>query len=231
MRPGAKTIASSLRLATEFNSIVQWNILFYKDFIISHLVDEAIRWTSAALLPSRSAVDIIQSITHNWIRLYGPMRLLVSDQESGIMGDACNLWLDRQQIQVKTKEPGTHAHIVERHHDLLRRVLHTTEAQLAEEGVDMPFEVTLAECTLAKNVMLSVAGFSPYQALCGRLPQMMANFEPSSDVQLVDDVSGIIGASRHHHRVREIALASMVEMIAKQRIERAAKTQTRRSIE
>ena len=74
------------------------------------------------------------------------MRLLVSDQESGIMGDACNLWLDRQQIQVKTKEPGTHAYIVERHHDLLHRVLHTTEAQLAEEGIDMPFEVTLAEC-------------------------------------------------------------------------------------
>ena len=130
-----------------------------------------------------------------------------------------------------TQEPGTHAHSVERHHDLLRRVLHTTETQSLEEGVNLPFEVVLAECVLAKNVMLSVAGFSPYQALYGRLPPLMAEFEPASDLQLTDTVGGVVGASRHHHLVREIALRSMVDMTAKQRVERAAKAHTRRTTE
>eukprot|EP00972_Heterocapsa_arctica_P083796 12348497-Heterocapsa_arctica.AAC.1 len=62
---------------------------------------------------------------------------------------------------------------------------------------------------------------SPYQALYGRMPPIMAEFEPLSDTQLDDVSSGIPGVSRHHHRLREIAVQTMVDLTAKQRVERA----------
>ena len=51
-RPLPKAVAAS-RLATEFNKAVQWDILFYKDVMISHIIDEAIRFTVASILPDK----------------------------------------------------------------------------------------------------------------------------------------------------------------------------------
>ena len=48
-RPGPRSITTSLRLAQAFNEIVQWDILFHRDIMISHLIDEAIRWTGRAV--------------------------------------------------------------------------------------------------------------------------------------------------------------------------------------
>jgi hypothetical protein len=146
------------------------------------------------------------------------------------MGDEAAQWLDRWSIEVRTKEPGAHATIVERHHDVLRRMLLRVEDQLKQEGVSvMPFEMILGETVLAKNLLTSVAGVSPYQAVYGRLPPIMLEFEPLSETQLDDMGAGIPGVSKGHHRLRELAVAAMVDATARQRIERAMKARTRRT--
>ena len=43
-----------VRLATGLNEMVQWDILFVDDFMISHLVDEATRWSAGSVLPDRT---------------------------------------------------------------------------------------------------------------------------------------------------------------------------------
>ena len=75
----------------------------------------------------------------------------------------------------------------------------------------IPADMIVAECTLAKNLLVSVGGYSPYQALFGRLPPIMSEFEPASDTQLDDIGPGVPGVSKHHHRLREIAAQSMVD--------------------
>ena len=117
--------------------------------------------------------------------------------------------------------------MVERHHELLRRIILRTEAQLKEEGISVPFSVIIAECVLAKNTLTTVAGQTPYRALYGRDPPGLAEFEPVSETQLDDASGGVSGFSRHHHRVRETAIASMVQETALQRIERALDSKTR----
>eukprot|EP00973_Karenia_brevis_P025148 3468593-Karenia_brevis.AAC.1 len=92
------------------------------------------------------------------------MQILVSDQESGIMGEESAQWLDRWQIQIKTTQPGLHAQIVERHHELLRQLLHRVTTQLKEEKIKMPLDQVVAECFIVKNMLISVSGASPYQA-------------------------------------------------------------------
>ena len=121
-RPPPKSMTTT-RMARDFNDIVQWDILFVKRFVISHLLDEAIRWTVAAPMADKTPTSIIDFISANWLRPYGPMRVLIADGESGLASEEAAQWLDRVFIELKTKAPGEHATMVERHHELLRRTI------------------------------------------------------------------------------------------------------------
>ena len=83
--------------------------------------------------------------------------------------------------------------MVERHHELLRRLLLKIEAMLEEEGIKVPLAIIVAEGVLAKNSLTTVAGQTPYRGLYGREPPGLAEFEPTSETQL-DDMSGGVWA-------------------------------------
>ena len=183
------------------------------------------------MLASKDSNALVKAITCDWLRIHGPMQVLVADGEKGLASEQVPPWLDRWQVQLKVKAPGEHAQMVERHHELLRQVIHNTEAQLGDEGIAVPFEVIVAECLLAKNVMLTVAGHTPYRAIYGRDPPMLAEFEPTSETQLDDMSGGIPGYSRHTMRLREMAMQSMTQASAQQRLERALKSKTRVAIQ
>ena len=57
------------------------------------------------------------------------------------------------------------------------------ETPFDQEGVSMLMDVIVAECFLAKNIMVTVAGQTPYRALYGRDPPALAEFEPTSETQ------------------------------------------------
>eukprot|EP00975_Prorocentrum_lima_P071594 12938573-Prorocentrum_lima.AAC.1 len=44
---------TTLRLATGFNEFVQWDVLYLDNIMVSHLIDEATRWTVASVLPDK----------------------------------------------------------------------------------------------------------------------------------------------------------------------------------
>eukprot|EP00973_Karenia_brevis_P001872 255043-Karenia_brevis.AAC.1 len=71
--------------------------------------------------------------------------------------------------------------------------------QLKEEKIKIPLDQVVAECFIVKNMFVSVSGASPYQALYGRVPPLLAEFEPASEGQVDDASAGIPGISRHHH--------------------------------
>ena len=110
-RPGPRSITASIsRMAQSFNELVQWDILFHRDLAISHMVDEATRWCTASVLPSKSAASIITAITRDWLRPHGAMKVLIADQERGLLSDEASQWHDRWQIEKRSKGPGTHAY-------------------------------------------------------------------------------------------------------------------------
>ena len=150
------------------------------------------------------------SVTTDWHRPFFAVRVLIADGESGFTTEEVSQWFDRWQIQLKTKAPDEHAQMVERHHELLRRLILKVETQLDQEGASVPLDVIVAECFLAKNIMVAVAGQTPYRALYGRDPLALAEFEPTSETQLDDHSAGLPGHSRDHLSVREVAVQSMV---------------------
>ena len=177
---------TTTRLASFFNEAVQWDIIYVYDDMLSHCLDEAIRLTRVKILPSRSAPDIVNTITRQWLQHYGPMRYLISDGESGLSSDVAATWADRHCIQLRQKPSGAHAQMVERHHDIFRQLAHRTDAQLKTEGIVIEKEDLYAEVEFVKNCLVSVGGTAPLQALLGRLPPLLSEFEPASETQLED---------------------------------------------
>ena len=138
--------------------------------MISHIVDEATRFCAALVLPGRSAQYLIRSIHRDWFRFFGAPKLIVADGETGLDSEEVRQWLDRIRSEVKPKAPGEHAQTVERRHELLRHILHNVEYQLREEGINLPFDVVLAECMFVKNAMITVGEVTPFQSVLGRTP-------------------------------------------------------------
>jgi hypothetical protein len=71
--------------------------------------------------------------------------------------------LDRlvQAGHLKLKGKGQHATLVERHHEILRQLLHRMRVQARSERLLVDFSDILAEATYVKNVMLNISGSSP----------------------------------------------------------------------
>ena len=61
-RPGHRSITTT-RMSEKFNEIVQCDLVFVEEFIILHLVDEALRWSATSVLPDRTAGTVLKTIT------------------------------------------------------------------------------------------------------------------------------------------------------------------------
>ena len=219
-RPGKRSIALS-RLTTTFNDIVQIDLLFVNKWIIVHMIDEATRWTMTRVLRTKDADTLLQAITTTWVHVWGPMRTLVTDEESGLHGDQSSIWAERLGVNMKYKEPGTHATMVERHHQILREAILHLVAECALTDAEVPFDHLVAEATFAKNAILVCNGDTPFHAVTGRTPHVLAEFEaPRTSTD---------GASIT--RLRELALAAITEATAKARLQRALNSNTRRPLQ
>ena len=75
--------------------------------------------------------------------------------------------------------------------------------------------------------MVSQNGTSPYNALFGRVPRTMVEFQQVAGAAVGDMGDGLPGVSRHVHRLREIALENCIKSQAEQRMKTALSTNTR----
>eukprot|EP00973_Karenia_brevis_P064428 8950705-Karenia_brevis.AAC.1 len=69
----------------------------------------------------------MSAITSSWISVFGPMSTMTLDEETGMRGQRVSDWAATHNIQLQFKAPRQKAWIVERHNELLRCSLHTTE--------------------------------------------------------------------------------------------------------
>ena len=120
--------------------------------------------------------------------------------------------------------------IVERHNEIIRRCLQTTEQQLVKEGLKAPFEQALQMVFFMHDSLTVINNSTPYQALLGRQPAMLHPLEGGHSGQ-VESQSRLETNTRHHARVREIAAMNIIEATARARLVRADKHNTRLAAE
>ena len=74
-RPMAKT-----RIRTAFNQVMQADLLFLKDRIILHMIDECIRFSMLAIVESKNAMDLCRAMRLWWFKSFQPPKVLIVDQ-------------------------------------------------------------------------------------------------------------------------------------------------------
>ena len=237
-RPGPHNVAA-YKLSLAFNEDVQFDLLFYTSvlwpergqLVIVHLVDTCVRYDVAVVVPNKTEDILCAAITIRWISLFGPMTKLTLDEETGMRGQACQDWAATHGIELRFKAPRQKAWLVERHNELLRHALHTTELQLQKESLKVPFEEVLAVTLFAKNALTVINNATPFQALFGRQPTMLPPIEEGSLGSVSDQRPTAGSLSRHFQRVREVAAINIIDANALARVKRADKSKTRPATE
>ena len=100
--------------------------LWPKPFVL--LIDVATRYKIAYETPSRETGELLKGLLHRWTSIFGPMRVLTSDQESAIMSSTAAIEFERLGVTRNPKgttagEAGrqhTGTGLVERHVALIK---------------------------------------------------------------------------------------------------------------
>ena len=108
------------------------------------------------------------------------MKRLTSDRERGLDSDTGRQWADRWGSELNLRPNGAHATLVEKHNDLIRRQLHFIDSQLKRDNVVVTKQSIVDEAQLAHNCLISVENETPYKAVFGRTPNLIADLEPAS---------------------------------------------------
>ena len=222
-KPAPLNVAT-IDLPDSFNQSVECDIMFYKKYKIFHLVCRCTRWYHAVVITDREDDTLIYAID-TWVRIHGPMQELISDAETGLaVSEKTQQYLDRKGIRYKPRAKGQHIATIDRRGALVRDIIHKIVEQLTDEGIQMPFEHVVSDATFASNALLSINGCTPYNAVYGRVPNIL----PDINQLDAENESGLSnpGTIRHAHRLREITVRHMVEATAQLRAERALGTRS-----
>ena len=130
-------------------------------------------------MSGRALSQVLGALMRSWIKYFGPMRTLVSDQETALMTVAAGVELQRFNI---ARQPAgtisgvegqkhTMTGLVERHIDLTKITMSKTQAEAARWGIDVEEEGLAAEATMALNTTTNVGGYAPSMMVVGVLPR------------------------------------------------------------
>lgn len=232
-RPSSKPVAKD-RISDKFNEVVQADIRFWniggRQCKILRCIDECTRFTQAWLVNSNSSEDLLTALSRGWFKIFQPPSLIICDQEGGLSGDETAVFLERHKVQRKLKATDLHAQMVERHHEILRGLLHKIADQCAAEGIRVTADDILTEAVYAKNAIVTIGGHSPHEAVFVTRPHSLLPDLEEKNISVLGDTTGMEhGVNRHSLRLREIALGAMVQATAQARMQLADRSRTRRT--
>ena len=128
-----------MRISIRFNEHVEADLLFYKDYIVFHLIDRCIRWHAGDEAENKTEDHLLELLDVVWLKLYGPMTVYIVDGERGICSESTKAFLKAHGAMVRERAKGQHAKMIERRGALVRHGLHTSEEQLKKKGIEVEF--------------------------------------------------------------------------------------------
>ena len=163
----------SLPLATEFNEVVvldlkEWN----KGKIwILHLIDAATRFTLSGLIYNKHPSTIIDKIMTLWIGSgFGIPKKILGDNGGEFANEEYKDMCENLNIDVKhtaADSPWQNG-LCERNHAVIDSAL----TRIVEDNKNIPLEIALVWAIHAKNCLHMNSGYSSYQLVFGRNPNL-----------------------------------------------------------
>lgn len=158
-----------LPLGKEPNECVSMDLFFFQGNIVLHMIDVVSRLSSGRRLNSKKPSEVIKGIFHEWLKNFGAPLKFLTDNGGEFANEEFIELCEQHNIIVKTtaaESPWSNG-IIERHNATMEEMLGKV---LDEKKCD--FDVALASCFSAKNSLMNVDGFTPFQLHCGRNPRL-----------------------------------------------------------
>ena len=209
-----------------FNEEVQADYfqLWNQWFLI--LVDACTRYKMVSLVSGRDLPTALKTILQNWIRFFGPMTRIVSDQESCLMSHEAAVEFERLNISrepagtSRGKSQGQHTTtgIVEKHTDLAKICMLKIKAEAERQGL------VAAEASFAQNASINLGGYTPHMMVMGTLPMPYYDMDAPGIQAFTGNDQTSPTVYEKALRLRQLSLTAAAQSIAENRIARAGHT-------
>ena len=124
-------------------------------------------------LPNKQASSLLQALMSQWIRVWGPMHTLCSDQEGGLSSSEATVFCER--LGITRTFVGTSAYhskgLVERHIALTKHSMMILKSTSTKEGLHLSYDDLIHEVTMSQNMLLEKGGVTPQTAVTGINPR------------------------------------------------------------
>ena len=159
-----------LPLSTKFNEVVAMDLKMLSDGTwFLHCIDTLTRFSVATTVESKNREEIITKLFRFWISVFGAPIKYFSDNGGEFNNYEFQSMCENLNITVKTtaaEAPWSNG-MCERHNGILGNM---AEKVMAQTGCNA--EIAICWATNAKNSLVNVYGFSPYQLVFGKNPNI-----------------------------------------------------------
>ena len=190
-RPQAKPVVG-FSLASDFNQIVAMDLhQIDNNFYYLHIIDLFSRLSAAAIIRKKDPQVIVDKFMQIWVGMYdAPEVGVYTDNGGEFNSQIFRDMAENLNMSVKTTagySPWSNG-VVERHNATL-----TDTLIKMRENSDLSWETAICWAVNAKNSLLSVHGFSPYQIVYGRNPNLPSNIVNKAPALEGETISKIMG--------------------------------------
>ena len=159
-------------MAGFFNDIISIDLFFMWGKSWMLILDDCTRYKQCGEVDGKDGRTLLRALLYLWMRIFGPPRTLVSDQEGGIMSDLAGRELERFSIvrRPKGSERGKHTGTggPERHVQLTKLSMLKIRAECDRQGLQVPEEDMAYEAAMAQNLVLEYGRVTPAMAVMSR---------------------------------------------------------------
>ena len=157
-------------MGSKFNDVVAIDLkLLGCGLWIIHIIDTTTRFSGASTIKSKDAEEIVSKMFDKWISVFGQPRKYITDNGGEFVNTQFNDLCSVMNINLKTspsESPWCNG-TVERHNGLLAEMIDA----VIEETHCKP-EIAVAWAVNSKNSLNNTFGFSPYQLVFGKNPEV-----------------------------------------------------------
>ena len=218
--------AVSLPMASDFNELIAIDLhQLDKSVWYLHIIDIFTRFSAGAIVKTKDARVVGDQIVKHWISVFGPPKKIFTDN-GGEFANEHMIQLGQQfNIEVITTAafaPWSNG-VCERHNMTLTEIINKVKLDYKCD-----YEVALAWALMSKNMLSNVYGYSSYQLVFGKnpnLPSILTDKLPALNEKSMSQMVGDHISALHATR------KAFTETECSERIRRALRKQVRTNMD
>lgn len=216
--------AVSKPMANRFNEKIAMDLKQWRGSWILHLFDMFTRFSVSVFIDRKKSSDVIDKIMKCWIAVFGVMECILTDNggefNSDEMREVCSIL--HVEICTTAAESPFQNGLCERNHAVIDSML----LKMEEQCPGTPLDISLCWANMAKNSLQMYHGYSSYQLVFGKnpnLPNVIGDKIPALEGKTSSEI-----LARHLNGLHS-ARRAFVETETDERIRRALRCKIRSS--